>query len=332
MFDDEFQITLPSNTTIGDAGSGAGGGAGSSVGLYNSTNTPALFKTKLPFALNLEGEWEVALVDIQYSRNWNNITMEEYLILDLFPEEHIYLPDLTEVSTKVKLRYRDNKVGQDLIDSWENYKTEKEMPAASFPLQIPAAYYASPADLADVLNTQINEILNVPEVRGVFTPALEFQMIFDPILKQTRFSQSGLKRFAFGTATTTLGDILGIPSTKIEGPPLLYYYQPNVMRPKTGTIEQISSMYIYCDLIKYQMVGDTQAPLLGVLPVQGSYGEQIFWGFNPPYYIPLNKQHIDSITIRICTDTGDEIPFNPKGKSVCRLHFRRKRGAAASLW
>ena len=52
----EFQITLPSNTNLE---------------LYpeNAANN---YTTKLCYPLNLQGNWEVALVDIQYPLEWTN--------------------------------------------------------------------------------------------------------------------------------------------------------------------------------------------------------------------------------------------------------------------
>ncbi len=54
---DNFYITLPSN---------------SSMDSYPS-NTVSHYTTKLPQRLNLEGDWEVALVEIQIPQTWNNV-------------------------------------------------------------------------------------------------------------------------------------------------------------------------------------------------------------------------------------------------------------------
>ena len=91
-------------------------------------------------------------------------------------------------------------------------------------------------------------------------------------------------------------------------------------------LNTISSIYIYTDIIKYQFVGDVKVPLLGVLPVQGLDGEQQYWSFNPPYYIPVAMSTLSSVNIHLADDKGDEIPFFGDGKVVARLHFRRVRG------
>jgi len=52
-----FYLTLPSN---------------SSLDIFPS-NTVANFKVRLPETVSLEGDWEVALVEIQYTHTWNTI-------------------------------------------------------------------------------------------------------------------------------------------------------------------------------------------------------------------------------------------------------------------
>ncbi len=49
----DFYLTLPSNASL--------------------LNTTANFSVHLPQKLNLQGRWEVALVEIQYPFSWNNI-------------------------------------------------------------------------------------------------------------------------------------------------------------------------------------------------------------------------------------------------------------------
>ncbi len=61
----EFQLTLPSNASI----------------TFSPDNKPGNYTTTLPSPISLEGEWEAALIDIQYPHNWMNITKDVYLIL-----------------------------------------------------------------------------------------------------------------------------------------------------------------------------------------------------------------------------------------------------------
>ena len=81
------------------------------------------------------------------------------------------------------------------------------------------------------------------------------------------------------------------------------------------------SMYIYCDLVESQYVGDKKAPLLRELPLIGSEGEAIVQTFALPFYIPLRLSQFDTIHIRIADESGDPIIFE-KGNFTATLHLR----------
>ena len=84
----------------------------------------------------------------------------------------------------------------------------------------------------------------------------------------------------------------------------------------------ISSMLVYTDIVEPSLIGDSQANYLGFLPIQTIYGQQGYWNFQPPYYVPVKTKQISNITIKLCQDTGDLMPIED-GKVICRLHFRR---------
>ena len=81
-------------------------------------------------------------------------------------------------------------------------------------------------------------------------------------------------------------------------------------------------MLVYSDIVELSLVGDTQAPILGSLPIQSEFGDQVYWSFNPPYYVRLREKHISTITIQLCDDTGELFPI-ADGKVFSRLNFRR---------
>ena len=87
-------------------------------------------------------------------------------------------------------------------------------------------------------------------------------------------------------------------------------------------LRTISSMFVYSDIVEESLIGDSQGNILGFLPVQSKYGDQAYWSFNPPYYIPVRGKSITNITIKLAQDTGEPMPIN-EGKVICRLHFRR---------
>ena len=81
------------------------------------------------------------------------------------------------------------------------------------------------------------------------------------------------------------------------------------------------SLFIYSDVIKPQIIGDTYAKLLQVTPAPQRTNNIISHTFNPVQYVPLEKRHFETIEITIRNSAGDLIPFT-NGLSIVKLHFR----------
>ena len=88
-------------------------------------------------------------------------------------------------------------------------------------------------------------------------------------------------------------------------------------------MKQIHSLFVY-KIIEYNIVGDTRAPLLRNVSVEGDYGDIITKTYVSPHYVPLKQKFINTINIDITDDTGDYIPFIG-GKVIVKLHFRKRR-------
>jgi hypothetical protein len=95
---------------------------------------------------------------------------------------------------------------------------------------------------------------------------------------------------------------------------------------ETGTFEgqpvgaigrEVTSLYVYCDVIEPAVVGDSKVQLLRTVPMVD--GHHVF---SNPIYLPLLKKLFECLEINIMTDAGDVVPFAP-GKSIVILHFRR---------
>ena len=66
-----FQYTAPSNSSAA----------------YFPNNKHNKFQVKVPHTITLAGEWEVALIDIQYQAAWITLEQREHFILWTLPEE-----------------------------------------------------------------------------------------------------------------------------------------------------------------------------------------------------------------------------------------------------
>lgn len=82
----------------------------------------------------------------------------------------------------------------------------------------------------------------------------------------------------------------------------------------------INNIYIYSDIIKYQYIGDTLAPLLRTINIPTTLSTESVI-YDSPHYIPVNKSSIDTINIKITDELGNNIRFE-RGKTILKLHFR----------
>ena len=86
----------------------------------------------------------------------------------------------------------------------------------------------------------------------------------------------------------------------------------------------ISTLYVYTNIIETVYIGDVQAPLLLTCPYKGKYDKDIIHQleFLNPTYVPLNRSKLLKIDISIHDDTGAEVPFL-FGRTVISLRFRK---------
>ena len=113
---------------------------------------------------------------------------------------------------------------------------------------------------------------------------------------------------------------------------LLGFSGPRVIS-KTVTAEReadiedgLHDLYIYCDIVKAQYVGNALVPLLRIAPVEGVDGQRISKSFLHPQYIPVDRKVFETIEINIKRDTGESVSFE-FGKVLLTLHFRQSRPA-----
>jgi len=86
---------------------------------------------------------------------------------------------------------------------------------------------------------------------------------------------------------------------------------------------QVTTLYVYCDILQHVIVGDVTAPLLRVVDMKlNSKKLKMHTILDSPLYVPLQKKSFDTIEINLMTDTGSPVPFST-GKSHIVLEFKR---------
>ena len=84
----------------------------------------------------------------------------------------------------------------------------------------------------------------------------------------------------------------------------------------------VGTLYIYTDIIDYQLVGSTRIPLLRNLVLDYNSTRKTIWvHYDQPHYLRVNKTEIRSILIDIRDDKGNKILFD-SGSITIKLHFR----------
>ena len=95
---------------------------------------------------------------------------------------------------------------------------------------------------------------------------------------------------------------------------------------KVVDINPVHSMYIYTNIIEHHIVGDTRAPLLRIVNVEGKPGETITKLYDSPHYVPIKQKLIGTVEIDIRDGSGQVIPF-VTGTVIVKLHFRKRRSS-----
>ena len=140
--ENEFQLTLPSKASI----------------TFAPDNKPANYTTTLPSPISLEGEWEVALIDIQYPHNWMNITKDVYIIFlfDTTKKETNFRHLLTEALADYRIKY-----DKELSDVYKLMKDKsKKIEDGDLMVlcaRIPKVYYANVGELITTLKQEIQD-------------------------------------------------------------------------------------------------------------------------------------------------------------------------------
>ena len=88
-------------------------------------------------------------------------------------------------------------------------------------------------------------------------------------------------------------------------------------------LKRITNMYVYSNIVELSPVGNSQVSIMGFLPIRSSFEETGHWVFNPPLDVRVKEKNITTITIKICTESGEEFPIL-EGLVTCRLNFRRR--------
>lgn len=88
---------------------------------------------------------------------------------------------------------------------------------------------------------------------------------------------------------------------------------------------RIHFLYVYSSVSAYVRIGDTEAPLLAVIPFNPEVCVDLLLEktFKTPMYVPVIQNPISQIDIAIYDGAGEMVPFTSDAVTSLRLHFRQ---------
>jgi len=258
-------------------------------------NTVANFRNKIQLLKPLSGNWEVGLSEISYTKNWRNVKNNYLICIE-----------------NEKLIEEDGN-----IVAYTNDTSAKNLPQFKCGI-LKAGFYVNVPQLTTEIQQQINSNID-QNIR--IRPLLSYDFITKLVkIKPGRDSDGNI---LLPTLSVELQQILGFDSYSSVNP---NYVDGEIVANRPAEINAgIHTLFVYCDIIEPQYIGDIRARLLKTVAVPNNtqYGDQIVITYNTPHYVPVLINDFEEIEIDIKDDSNQRIPFMG-GRSRLKLHFRKK--------
>lgn len=256
---DQFFIILPSDSSA----------------MYFPENTAAHYTTMLPHEINLQGDWAVALTEIQFPYNFVHIANDD-------EAQVIISNDYGNVSGQF-IRYVSRGLYENVDDLIRNLNSAANV----------KDFFKFEYDRKDGGYVKIRQLCGDCESQ---IHTIEFSKKLKDILG-FEFTEYSIR-----DKHTIIG----------SSPPSLARGLPN-------------KMFVYSDICEPYITGDTQTPLLRIVPLNINkyvYGTMRDISFSSANYIPLLHNSFRTIEIDIRDAYGNPIPFD-YGPLNVTLHFKR---------
>ena len=266
----DFYMTLPSNASME----------------MHPDNTLTHYVTHLPQRIDLTGEWECGLAEVQYPHTWYNVTENDaWLFLNPVDAPHTYR------RTQLSCGYYDD------------------------PLTL---MYHVNKGLYTLRTSTTQAQMSYSSVTQKMTLHMTAITLFT-IPHPTTASMLGFRKpVASDSATASSSTTMDSRPSDSSYP--FHFEAEDVVNLTQG----FDTLYVYTNIVESRIVGDTLAPLLRPLPISGRNGDRVSARFTNVHYVPLLYSHFDSIEVDIRDDMGRRVPFE-YGRVTVTLHFRRRR-------
>ena len=264
-----------------------------SMDVFNE-NTMAAFRNQLSQPIHLQGEWQVALTSLSFPSNINNVNSGEIVV---------YKNSMTDPNESGNRSGQLRKIRTGIYNSWEDLVSEIVRIAELKQFNRKSDKITQKLVLTfgenEGLSFQDNEIPSILGFKGTPDPA------------HNGFVHIGYKTNLENGAPNSPNRHFGIfPVDIICGSQLIF---------------------VYLDIIEYQHVGDSRAPILKIIESERRLRNGSLNTVAPVHhktftnldYKRLLSNNIQSIKVELRSETGKLIPFTGIGKVVISLKFQR---------
>ena len=332
MADQSFTVTLPSNSNM----------------QMHPANRGNDYTVRLATPLNFAGQtlndsvcWEAALASIQYTNRFYDVrdatvvyivvvypTADYIVTRDTQPVPGIaVLSTIRTLATLTTFTQDEARVLKPFVKIGAGGITETTVLGFT-KITIPAGVYKSISQVYMTIVSGFNTLFNTPRFSNVSMNAqingangtIHFRLSSDAVTLHMHMDQASMV------------NTLGLKAALIDTDKAPVIYKVTLKGVKTPRFDVVQALYVYSDIVKDQHVGDTLAPLMEVVPVQGSPGQRVQYNLSPLSYLPVKRTFIETIKIYICDEYGNSVTFPDDTETVvCRLRFRRAKHDILSL-
>ena len=267
------------------------------------TNTLAKFKNHFSDEINLEGDWRVALTEINFPANLYNVS-------DTVLRVHHQPPPKTDPEVIHKER----------PDFSKKKKTDYTSPI----IKIEKGFYPDVEVLLEKIRKicTINFEYQIDDLTGLLT------ITFEKFEEGITFPNGQIPGILGFEGVPDAGGIhIGYKMNTMSNHSSRSFTADYPVDLAAGT----ELMFIYIDLIEYQYLGDTKAPLLRIIDTNRRMKNGTVCHIEPNHrkvfsnlqYKKLLTKNIQTAEVQLRTETGHLVPFTGTGKVVVALNFKK---------
>jgi hypothetical protein len=309
---DSFYVTLLSNVK--------------DDGFFN--NTIANFRTQLPSSLVLGKEWVVGLSEVSYTNSWFNVKTPQTISLvccdsktlkgledKIPPGRYESIKDILALISRAISKYLDPTVALRPRLVQDQYTRRIKLLPGEFSNGA-GIYIKLGQELQDMLgyHTFQPNAVDAKTITlrsdGEAIKLLQYVMDKNPD-EDDPIGEDEAEAMARVREISTRN-----PAPEAISRELLYL---------TDITAGYHSLLVYCNVIEPNLVGNTHAQLLRIIPVRESkFGDQCVLTYDKPHYFPLITREFQNIEIHIKDDTNETVPFK-FGRVIVTLHFKKWR-------